>query len=1240
MASDNSPNGSNARFLAFVLLVIVASVLDFIGSLSYYFNFEGKNIFMPYYSDRNILPFPLLFPEFDLSSYPNGSFNDGANNTHNISTDNSSNRVITSKNSNRSRGADEMCYRRILQEYEQYRLNDANIFENVPKKGFIVPKDSPPGWLTYTSIDKLVLNLLDAYRFDYVVYDPLLANNKKDLRNIFRNRMDSFYSLFKTPGSSSHQPRDEHRSRLHKLISSYPTLTVFAVKSIMSGDKRNVGMVAGNLNPTDLKLDHLPHQCSSNNLELNLLGDVTSYDLAPNCFKNHMTNKHKNTVNDIYNADQMIYDNFKTYIDTSDCLILHLVGADHLSHCGGRNTNEMSNIMDNYNKFVKELLAEYKKRKNYMILFFGDHGQKESGSHGDDSVEEMETFLLAHSDLKLRDFKDDRCPISDTPAGYRLNHSVLNGQVEAGFTYGHQYTQDICTTSSLLLNIPIPFHSEGFIIPTAVPVVTGPDGRDLTEKFLVQLHHVNVHHLLRIVDLLSQNPEVTLNERKHEAILAKRLKLANMYTILRLVDTASSSGMQGGGGQVFSQEGVEKLYKEYSSLCKRLSVMTSELVNESTRSFTFHYLYVCIIIKYVAIVMLLYCMVGTLRYYQFPRSAVVTEGKVTRAKSKGLEAEWQGEGAGVEGELKGPGRDALVRKALLRLLRAVLGSLLLSVTLGTRFKLLVPEDVPLLGSLLGQRVSRSLTLRWPLGVFRTLLSLAQQYTLLLSRFFVIEEYDIYLHFSLLYGSFLTLFLLCDLPFLARSYRELLGCKASKSIEYCSSALATFYYNVGRYSVRKLTTVFYCIVFYLVVVSECATYSHDTISRHLLALFMIIEAGPFLLRGGYLAKTVRNRLLLVLGLLKFSSFFHDYRLFFYSSELPSASWLLREKVLSLFEVSLLSLTAFYVVLLRVLQRFHKMPLEDCRNNFELSLVCCVRVFKRRGAMLAVYTATFFCVLVNYALTTQSSLVGVHRFIHNLHNAYNMKMFVASLFAWAALVLFVLSLLGMLLNPFDLFFNTGKGRGSRGGSADADGSANSAATSTYRVSSFLLYLMPQVCFLIFLVCGQKKAFQILVGLAMLYHTCFILTCKNSNFYLSHALLLQTAADVVYFASGSLDKLLNLNFQTGFIFVTNYYSPISDPTVVFDTMSLHMLFAMVLMFSYFNTASLRYDLHGTTGLNKSFDFDSSDRFRSYVESVDAQFSLGASPAYDHLGSASRPNAISRKTFTLRKIIHVITL
>lgn len=49
----------------------------------------------------------------------------------------------------------------------------------------------------------------------------------------------------------------------------------------------------------------------------------------------------------------------------------------------------MSNIMSNYNTFVKDLMDQYEKYKNYMIFFFGDHGQKESGSHGDDSLEEV-----------------------------------------------------------------------------------------------------------------------------------------------------------------------------------------------------------------------------------------------------------------------------------------------------------------------------------------------------------------------------------------------------------------------------------------------------------------------------------------------------------------------------------------------------------------------------------------------------------------------------------------------------------------------------------------------------------------------------------------------------------------------------------------------------------------------------------------------------------------------------------
>lgn len=96
--------------------------------------------------------------------------------------------------------------------------------------------DTPPGWLSYTPVDKLCLNLLDAYRFDYVVQDPLLDQNSHTVRNIYTNKMSNFYDLFDGLDFA-------HDIRLFKLISSYPTLTIYAVKGIMSGDMANVGMV-------------------------------------------------------------------------------------------------------------------------------------------------------------------------------------------------------------------------------------------------------------------------------------------------------------------------------------------------------------------------------------------------------------------------------------------------------------------------------------------------------------------------------------------------------------------------------------------------------------------------------------------------------------------------------------------------------------------------------------------------------------------------------------------------------------------------------------------------------------------------------------------------------------------------------------------------------------------------------------------------------------------------------------
>lgn len=103
----------NTSFVILVVFVFIAAILDFIGTFSYHLNFEGKNLFVPYFSDRNVVPFPVLFREFDLSNAD--SIRSGVK---------------------RYRGSNERCSRRLLKEYDSYRYNFQHIFQNVPNQSY------------------------------------------------------------------------------------------------------------------------------------------------------------------------------------------------------------------------------------------------------------------------------------------------------------------------------------------------------------------------------------------------------------------------------------------------------------------------------------------------------------------------------------------------------------------------------------------------------------------------------------------------------------------------------------------------------------------------------------------------------------------------------------------------------------------------------------------------------------------------------------------------------------------------------------------------------------------------------------------------------------------------------------------------------------------------------------------------------------------------------------------------
>ncbi|AFZ80390.1 hypothetical protein BEWA_032430 [Theileria equi strain WA] len=1074
--------GSNANAVVLTTTICLVILFNFVSVLMFYLNFEGKNIFMPYYSDRNIVPFPLLFKEFDLS-----------------------NKDAIRSSVGRGRPRDELCSRRVLPEYDTYRLNGEGVLEHVNSRSFWVSKDMPPGWLSYTAVDKLVLTLLDAYRFDYVIYDTMLDNESEDTRTIFTNHMTFI------------RDRMEHsevqlRDRLYKLKCPHPTITVSAVKAILSGDTRSVGAMTDNLNPGKLSLDHIPNQCHCNNLEINLIGDVTSYNLATDCFKTSITNMDANTVNDIYVADNLVYENYKDYLDRSDILLLHLVGMDHLGHCGGRLTKEMTNVMKNYNIFTRDLLDACGKLNNYMLFFFGDHGQRTNGSHGRDSVEEVETFLWIHTDHPLREYKPETCPISETPAGYRVHHSSLNGQVPLNYNVGEETHMNLAATVSLLSNIPVPFHSEGTLISSSVPLIRGKDGnidQGLSSKFYIQLHHVNLHQLLRNIDALSTKIEPNKYKRQSANVQVMRLQLANLYILVRLLDSLD--------GEVDTFKDVEAVYNSYANMCKSMSKISGKLINQFTRAFTFHYLYTSILIQYVGLIVLVYCVAFSLGYYQYSKSGVK---EVDRS------------------------RGYIIDQIKIRLLRNVALSLAISLFLSATFEV----DIPIRG--------HTIHVSWPLDNFIT--HLAKRYTGSFERMFVIEESTSIFNFSILFTSIMTLLFLYDSPLLFSSIKNFNSCtlflESSETVK--SSPIGVFFHSLGSYNFRHVSLIVYAIIFVMVLVSECALYSHDTISRHLFIICLLAEFVPVLFREGddELFKTVRRRLLIICVTCKVASFFHDYRLFMYASSLPPEFWIKVETFMGNFEIGALSLAIFYLLSIKVTRYFGT----EQKDPFLSHISACTSTFKAKGFLIFSWTMQFLLVLLNFGSKMQHSLSKIDGILHSLYNAYNIKTFTSVLFAWKAIVVSLISSLLLITNPFHLFFKKG---------------------SKHRLESILILVIPNWCWLLFLFIGPKRSLHVLFAIICMYHSCALIITNNKRIHLSHSLIINSLADVFYFSSGHIDLLTELPFEAGFILTSTYVWYFSDTGAFFNVSGMYILGSLVLMFTYLSLASLNHDLESNS-------------------------------------------------------------
>ncbi|KAL7306284.1 hypothetical protein TKK_0001716 [Trichogramma kaykai] len=299
--------------------------------------------------------------------------------------------------------------------------------ENKPDRLSAVQKCSKPR-------SRIVLLIIDALKFEFVedFHDEASKNT------FHRNKLPIISKLLGN--------KKDH-SKLFKFIADPPTTTMQRLKSLTTGTLPTFIDVQNNFASDSIKEDNFVTQNKKNgNI---FMGDDTWINLYPDTFLRAYPSPSFD-VNDLDTVDLKVKDHIYHELANYDwtLLIAHMLGIDHCGHKHGMHHPEMSRKLNETNSFIEQLVKNIESDdKDTMLFIIGDHGMTESGDHGGDTVDEIETALFVYSTKPLI--------------------KVLNDSTKNSIKKVNQI--DIVPTISLILGNAIPFSNLGNLIIEALP---------------------------------------------------------------------------------------------------------------------------------------------------------------------------------------------------------------------------------------------------------------------------------------------------------------------------------------------------------------------------------------------------------------------------------------------------------------------------------------------------------------------------------------------------------------------------------------------------------------------------------------------------------------------------------------------------------------------------------------------------------------------------------------------------
>ncbi|CAJ2650077.1 unnamed protein product [Trifolium pratense] len=302
---------------------------------------------------------------------------------------------------------------------------------------------------TRPSVNRLVIIVLDALRFDFVAPSSFFAESKPwmDKLPILKNMSSS------RPSSA----------RIFKAIADPPTTSLQRLKGLTTGGLPTFVDVGNSFGAPAIVEDNFINQLFQNGKKVVMMGDDTWTQLFPHHFERSYPYPSFN-VKDLHTVDNGCIEHLfpSLYEEDWDVLIAHFLGVDHAGHIFGVDSTPMIEKLDQYNNHLERVIEVLESQsgpgglhENTLLVVMGDHGQTLNGDHGGGSAEEVETAIFAMS------FKE---PLSSVPPEFD-SYSCQIDLDGKNVCISSMQQLDFAATMSALLGIPFPYGSIGRINP-------------------------------------------------------------------------------------------------------------------------------------------------------------------------------------------------------------------------------------------------------------------------------------------------------------------------------------------------------------------------------------------------------------------------------------------------------------------------------------------------------------------------------------------------------------------------------------------------------------------------------------------------------------------------------------------------------------------------------------------------------------------------------------------------------